>query len=200
MDTIKTVDDIMAERPCDDYTREVVAELVGDGITAVQCAALDIPIEDRLWAIIYVWLDDRQRRLFAADCAERALECERAAGRERDERSWEAIRVARAYARGGSTDEELDAAWDAAWDGAMDARAARAAAQSAARDARAAWAAWAAARDAAWYAAWAATRDGAMDARAARAAWAAARAAELRWQIDRALEYIITNKDQKEKK
>jgi hypothetical protein len=160
IDIVKTVDDIMAAEPCDDYTREMVAELVGDGITAAQCARLDIPIEDRLWAIIYVWLDDRQRRLFATDCAERALLRERAAGREPDERSWTVVRVARAYARGGATDEELAAA--------------KAAARAAAWAARAA--AWAA-RDAAWSAVWSA---------ALSAAWSA----ERQWQLDLALEYI----------
>jgi hypothetical protein len=190
MDTIKTVDDIMAARPCDDYTREVVADLVGDGITAAQCAALDIPIEDSLWALIMVWLEDRQRRLLAADCAERALLRERAAGREPDERSWKAIRVARAYARGGATDEELAAARDAARDVARAARdamdawaAARSAARSAARDA---WdAAWDAAKDSAWDAARAAARD------AARDAWDAAWDAERQWQLARALAYVL---------
>jgi hypothetical protein len=125
IDTIKTVDDIMASEPCDDYTRQRVSDLVGDGITAAQCATLDIPIEDRLWGLINAWMDDRQRRLLACDCAERALLLERDAGREPDKRSWEAIRVARAYAWGGATDEDLAAAWyaagDATRDGARDA-------------------------------------------------------------------------------
>jgi hypothetical protein len=150
-DRTKTVDDIMAagpRGPCDDYTRERVAEIVGDGITAEQCARLDIPIEDRLWAIINSWMDDRQCRLFAADCAERALVRERAAGREPDERSWEAIRVSRAYARGDATEEELAAAraaLDAAGAAALDAAlaAARAAAwdadEAAAKDAEREW-------------------------------------------------------------
>jgi hypothetical protein len=165
MDTKKTVSDIMAAEQCDDYTREVVAEVVEDEITAEQCAALDIPIEDRLWAIIYVWLDDRQRRLLACDCAERALLRERAAGREPDERSWNVVRVARAYARGGATDEELAAAWYAAGDASG-----------------AAWsAAWYAAGDASGAAAWHA---------ASAAAWAAA-AAERQWQLSRALAYVL---------
>jgi hypothetical protein len=176
MDTIKTVDDIMAERPCDDYTREVVAELVGDGITAVQCAALDIPLSDRLWGLVYVWLDDRQCRLFAADCAERALLCARAAGREPDERSWQAVRVA----RGEATDKELGDVLRFPEDGHWDA---------------ARVAAWYAAPSAAWVAALIVARAAALypagdpakvATRAAGAAWSA----ERQWQLDLALEYI----------
>ena len=56
-------------------------------------------------------------RLFAADCAERALIRERAAGREPDARSWAAIDAARAYARGEIDDAARAAAWAAerAW-------------------------------------------------------------------------------------
>jgi hypothetical protein len=39
--------------------------------------------------------DERTARLFACDCAERALLREREAGREPDERAWQAVRVAR---------------------------------------------------------------------------------------------------------
>jgi len=85
-------------------------------------------------------LNDRTLRLFAADCAERALS--RVASP--DPRSVEAVRVARLFAEGGATESELaaagDAAWAAAWDAAGDA-------------------AWAAAGDAAWAAAWDAAGD-----------------------------------------
>ncbi len=101
---------------------------------------------------------------FACDCAQRALERERAAGREPDPRSWEAVGVARRYAYGKATQAELEAAWAAA---------------SAAKDAAAsaAWAAASAARAAAW-AAWA----------AASAARDAARDAEKDWQYHRLLQ------------
>ena len=87
-----------------------------------------------------LWLADATTALheFACWCTERALKRERKAGREPDERSWNAIRVKRAWLRGEATDEDLAAA--------------RAAALAAARDA---------ARDAAWDAAWAAARRGA---------------------------------------
>jgi len=79
-------------------------------------------------------------RTWGCDCAERALK----KAKVKDERSWNAIKVARLYNEGKATHHAArDAAWDAAW----------AAARAAARDA-----AWDAARDAAWDAAWAAAR------------------------------------------
>jgi len=108
------------------------------------------------------WSESRAR-LFACDCAERALDL---FGGEVDPRSREAIEVARRFARGEATLEELRAARDAAGDAAW--AAARNAARDAARDA-----AWAAARNAAW--------DAAGDA---------AGAVERKWQTARLLDYL----------
>jgi len=80
-------------------------------------------------------------RTWGCDCAERALK----KAKITDERSWNAIKVARLYSEGKATKKELAAAW--------------AAARAAARDD-----AWAAARAAAWDAAW-------DDARAAEIRW-----------------------------
>jgi hypothetical protein len=49
-------------------------------------------------------------RLFACDCAERTLRQEEAAGREPDQRSWQAIYVSRRYALGKASRWELEAA------------------------------------------------------------------------------------------
>jgi hypothetical protein len=116
---------------------------------------------------------DRMARRFAADAAEAVLLGERASGREPDVRSWEAVAVARRFAAGVASRDELAAARDAAraaggdavWAAARDAggAAARAAVWVAARDAvsvAACAAACAAARDAVWDAA----RDAARDA------------------------------------
>ena len=84
----------------------------------------------RLLCKLDTW-NDRAARLFACDCAEKALELIE----KPDQRSIEAVRVARLYAIGEATDDELAAARDAAWY----------AARAAARDA-----AWYAARAAAW--------------------------------------------------
>jgi len=122
----------------------------------------------RLTRRVEMW-NERTARLFAADCAERVLplfEKER----PNDARPREAIAVARRFAVGEATREELAAAGAAAWA----ARAARAAA----------WDAAGAAGDAAWAAAWTAAWD------AAGAARAAARAAERQWQRERLAQYL----------
>ncbi len=109
-------------------------------------------------------------REWGCDCVERGLKNAKVT----DERSWDAIKVARLYNEGKATKEELDAAWAAAREAAW------AAAREAARDA-----AWEVARAAAREAAWAAAREAARDAarEAARdAARDAAWAAEIDWQ------------------
>ena len=114
----------------------------------------------RLVRKLKTW-NERTARLFACDCAERALrfaDANQVGGLENT------ISVARRFADGKATDSELSAAWDAAW--------AAWAARDAARAARdAAWDA----REAAWAAAW--------DARDARDA-------ELKWQTKRLMQYL----------
>ena len=73
-------------------------------------------------------------RLFAADCAEQALQF---IPGSHQEPFVAAINAARGFARGEISDKERDAAWDAAWAAAR--AAARAAAWDAARDAARAW-------------------------------------------------------------
>jgi hypothetical protein len=118
---------------------------------------------DAIWALRACPGRERIAMELAVTWGERALQRERAAGREPDPRSWAAVEVARRYARGEASVEEF--------------RAAHAAAHAAAR--AAAWAAtWAAARAAAW-AADAAAAWAAIDAAATRAAAeAATRAAD----------------------
>jgi hypothetical protein len=167
--------------------------------------------EARLLRKVNHW-NERSARMFACDCAEKALELVKTP----DPRSVGALEVSRRFADGKASKAELDAARAAAW-AAGDA--ARAAAWAAAGDAAraAAWAAWAAAwaaawdaaRAAAWAAAWDAARDAAWAAAgdaaraaawaaagdAARAAaWAAAgdaaRAAARKWQRERLMQYL----------
>jgi hypothetical protein len=114
------------------YRGERVDVDTGDTKTVVR--------EARLLRRVPTW-NERTARLFACDCAERVLPLyERAV--PGDTRPRESIAVARRFAAGAATPEELTAAWAAAWD------AARAAARDAARDAARA-AAGAAARAAA---------------------------------------------------
>jgi hypothetical protein len=113
-------------------------------------------------------------RLFACDCAEQVL-CHYENKYKKDKRPRMAIEIARKYAEGKATKEELAAAW-AARDAARAAGVAWAAAWAAWDAAGAAWdAASAAAWDAASAAAGAAT--GAATGAAWDAAWAAAWAA-----------------------
>ena len=139
-------------------------------------------LDDALWALRGVVKEqekdrDRLARLFACECAEAVLHIYEKQN-PGDDRPRAAVRVARAFAEGKATSDELAAAWAAARAAARDA--ARAAAWDAAWDAAraAAWdAAWDAARAAAWAAARAAARDAARDA-AWAAAWDAAWAAQ----------------------
>ena len=157
-----TAQDIIDHDPCDDYTHDQIRKLLADheNWTALEIMELDLPNKDIIWAVLDKSLVDvKTLRLLACCFAETALYCERNAGREPDERSWEAIRVSRLFTEGKATKEELAAARAAAWDAAWAARAV----------AGAAWAAAGDAARAAWAAAWA--------ARAAEAAAGAARAA-----------------------
>jgi hypothetical protein len=179
---MKTVDAalIMSFGPCDDWPEERVREAVPKEIPVVDLLrAAHIPPQDRLWVALHKeFCSDSLIRLFACNCAERALTSERDAGREPDERSWEAVAVARRYARGMATDAELDDARAIALDAVLAAAwyAALAAAWYAARYAARA-AVRAAARDQARYATWCAAR-------------AAARSDEGKWQCNRLAEML----------
>ena len=137
--------------------------------------------------------NDKNLRLFAADCAEHVLHIYlKTNPADGGTAAMWAIDCARRYARGETDEAEQDAAWAAAW------AAARAAAWAAAG--AAAWdAAWAAARAAAGAAAGAAARAAARAAAgdAARAAaGAAAGDAERDWQTNRLCEYLNIKGDE----
>jgi hypothetical protein len=134
-----------------------------------------------------LWTVGAEKVIKLAACmfAERALEARKKAGKATDDRSWEAIRVARAYLNGKATKAELDTARSTAAAAAAAAAAAYAAAYAAAAAADAAAAAYAAYAAAAYAAAadaadaaaaYAAAAD-AADAAAAYAAYAAYAAA-----------------------
>jgi len=75
--------------------------------------------EARLLRKITTW-NDRTARLFACDCADRALKIFEKAY-PKDTRPRQAIALAREFTNSGATKEALAAAWDAAWDAAGDA-------------------------------------------------------------------------------
>ena len=152
-----TVDEVMSWEPCKEYPRERVTALFADRetITALDVLEMDIPAEDRLWAVL------REEMVpapilheFACRCAEAALMQERKAGREPDPRSWAAIEAKRKWMRGEIDDNELRAARDTAWDAAQDVAGAW----------DTAWvAAWFDAGDAAWFAACVTTQEAARN-------------------------------------
>lgn len=131
-----TLAKIKAHGPCEDGYRKLAKSL--GGITKY---GKDTPItfeqiyasngcDDALWCLRATDVEYHNLwRHFAVDCAQAVEHL------TEDQRSKDALVVARLHADGNATDEELDAAWDAA----------RAAAWAAAWDA-----AWAAARAAAW--------------------------------------------------
>ena len=151
-----TYEEFLKFKPCWLKTEEGAARLKKIGArkerwTASDILALDdVDAEDKLWAVLREELiDARILHEFACWCAEEAL----SHVEHPDERSWNAIKVKRAWLRGEASDAELAAARTAAW------HAARAAAGDAARTA-----AWHAAWDATWDAARTAARDAAWDA------------------------------------
>jgi len=165
----------------------------------------------RLLSRVAGW-NARTARLFAADCAEHALLAERAAGREPEAVCWQAVTVARAFARGEVDVDALRCAEGTAVAAGLAALSAYAAAPrrmpaaqhaaiTATRYAREAaglavaddvWsaarlAAWAAERHAEWAAAFSVRSRG---ERGERAAVAAASDAEKVWQTDRLFGYL----------
>ena len=107
-----------------------------ESITALDILDLDIPDKDKLWGVLRESLIPAGGlRELACRFAEMALAGEVKANRTPDARSYESIRVARAFANGSATPEHLAAAYDAAADAAYDAAngAANGAAYAAAR-------------------------------------------------------------------
>ena len=160
---------IKAHNPCTDGWRKLLRHL---GKTEADDEPLPYAVilesnglDDALWACRAEPRYNREWRLYAVWCAEQVSHL------LTDPRSHAASQVARRFANGKATREELDAARDAAWAAAGAARATVAAAGAARATVAAAWAA---ARDASR----AAARAAVWAARAAGdAAWAAARAA-----------------------
>jgi hypothetical protein len=109
-----TIDDVLSWMPCERYdTREKLLAVTGgrESMTHIQVADLPIPLKDVVWVLVEALHrmphGERDYSLFVCDYVERALFREREAGREPDERSWNAVFVAREFAMGRATEEEL---------------------------------------------------------------------------------------------
>ena len=141
-----TIDKFLEFYPC--YSEKEIRKIAGEKVewTALDILALDIPPEDRLWAVLREeFIVAPILHEFACRCAERAL----SRVKNPDPRLFEGIETKRAWLRGEITNQELadalestwcatnDVKWDAAQDAAQNAvYAARNAAWCAAQDAR----------------------------------------------------------------
>ena len=158
----QTISDLRKHDPCYDPTRFLPEDWSGTAVDILKIRTY--PAADRIWMVTRpgLFYSDKQLRIFACNCADRAL----ARVKNPDQRSLDAVKIAKRYAEGKATKDELNAAAaDAA--AAADDAAYAAAADVDAADAAAAYAA----ADAAYAAAYAAD---AADVDAADAAAAAA--------------------------
>jgi len=104
------------------YPADLLAALYPVARTPIEILTLtdgpwaEVSAQDRLWTVFHKGvLSNRILRLSACDCAERALQRERDAGREPHRDSWNAVAVAKQFALGNATAQEMnDAAYDAA--------------------------------------------------------------------------------------
>lgn len=151
---IATVDDVMSWSPGMQYTRDIIKTLFNGkrALSATEILALDIPIEDRFWAVLRLFFFTEQNlRFMAAAFAESVCLIYRR-NYPIDIKIPDAIKAARLYALNEITENEMimagnavmatarAAAGTAYWeakDAARDARAAAKAARNAAR--AAAW-------------------------------------------------------------
>ena len=107
---------------CPEYTADRLAALYPVPRNAAEVLTLtdgpwaEVPAADRLCTVLRKGvLSNRVLRLSACDCAERALNRERDAGREPHPYYWNAVAVAKQFALGNATAQEMrDAAYDAA--------------------------------------------------------------------------------------
>ncbi len=188
-----TADDLIGWGSCwgEKKTRSYFAAAGVDSFTPLEILnRSDVSDEDRLWVVLREEIiPERDLRLLACDFADHVMPIWAGAYPD-DTRPQDAIAVARRYANGDASAEELtvarDAAGDAAWN-AWDAVAAGDAARNAAR--ATAWDAAEAAGAAAAEAAVAA-RDAAGDAARDAAVAVAAEDAECSWQVSHVRECL----------
>jgi hypothetical protein len=166
---------------------EALEWLAAQGPISLNEAWMRCPNVDWLiWTLAHVCpisaeAHSRNARLFACDCVERALLYGQEAGLKPSKHTWQMIKMARQFAVGLATEEDLIAAWTAAWTAVKSAWSVRDPSRNIiwntawpVRDT--VWAAGAAARDAVW-----AAQD---------TAGVVAKAAEQRWQAKRLREYF----------
>ena len=169
-----TLKQLLSWSPCDEWTEQRILHVTGGRrrLSPLEiCDLAGVSARDKLWVLLREKiLTEHELRLFACWCADRALRAETKAGRNPDKRSCAAVQIARAFAHGKATTDQLAEAESAAWTAwtAVEpaARESESAARSAARSSASA------SESAAWAARSAAARAAERAARLA-AEWAA---------------------------
>ena len=113
-----SLDQVMAWRPCDEYSREDIKKLFGRRkyVDVGYILSLDIPSADKIWACCHKEMfPTKTLRLLACDFAQHVLKYFETEYPD-DKRPRNAIKVVRRYANGKATEQERDAAMDAARD------------------------------------------------------------------------------------
>ena len=145
-----TLNKIREHSPCEESWKKLLQSLgkteADDTEVTVRYILDLLGVEDAIWVLRAVDGHDREIRLFACDCAESALHVFENKYPD-DNRPRNAIEVARRFANGEATIDELNAAEDAAWDSWAAAGALWEAAMAARAASMVAWAALWAARD-----------------------------------------------------
>jgi hypothetical protein len=119
-----TIDQVMSWEPCEDYTRKRVAKLFAGRktVSATNVLGMDIPDEDKLWAVLRPELiPEPTLHEWACRVAHKCLTDREKEGHKIDRRSWAAIRAKRRWMKGEITDEQLDSADSAAYSAAYSA-------------------------------------------------------------------------------
>lgn len=106
-----TESDIKALGP---FRTDVASAFGGQSLSLWQIVLQDLDPVDRIWIAVKL-LPAKLSILFGCDCAERALNDEADRGGVVDPRSARVVAVARSYACGDATKDELRAACYAAW-------------------------------------------------------------------------------------
>ena len=102
-----TLDQLGGWRPC--WDEDKILALAG---ARTEFTLREVLTHPGIKAVNKVWvachaMPPREARLFRADCALRCLVRERAAGREPDPRSWNAVRVTHDFALGKASEADL---------------------------------------------------------------------------------------------
>ena len=114
-----TLKQLLSWSPCDEWTEQRILHVTGGRrrLSPLEiCDLAGVSARDKLWVLLREKiLTEHELRLFACWCADRALRAETKAGRNPDKRSCAAVQIARAFAHGKATTDQLAEAESAAW-------------------------------------------------------------------------------------